>query len=66
MCICIGGPHNHTIAAIATSMKQCNTDEFRAYQRQVMANNAAFATELMRLGYVLVSGGTDNHLVGSD
>eukprot|EP00611_Tribonema_gayanum_P014032 TRINITY_DN252_c0_g1_i10.p1 TRINITY_DN252_c0_g1~~TRINITY_DN252_c0_g1_i10.p1 ORF type:complete len:500 (-),score=191.79 TRINITY_DN252_c0_g1_i10:592-2091(-) len=58
-----GGPHNHTIAALATALKQANTLEFKAYQKQVMKNSSALADALMGMGYQLVSGGTDNHLL---
>ena len=58
-----GGPHNHTIAALATTLKQAATPEFYEYQKQVMANSAAFADALSERGFELVSGGTDNHLV---
>jgi len=58
-----GGPHNHTIAALATALKQAATPAFKEYQTQVMANSAHFANELMARKYALVSGGTDNHLV---
>lgn len=58
-----GGPHNHTISALATALKQANTPEFKEYQKQVLKNNFAYAAKLSSLGYELVSGGTDNHLV---
>jgi glycine hydroxymethyltransferase len=58
-----GGPHNHTIGALATCLKQANTPEFVEYQKQVLKNSASMAKELNSLGYNLVSGGTDNHLV---
>jgi glycine hydroxymethyltransferase len=58
-----GGPHNHTIAALATCLKQVNTPEFVDYQKQVMKNCNRFAEELQSRGYKLVSGGTDNHLL---
>merc|ERR1711937_60265 len=58
-----GGPHNHTIGALATCLKQADTPEFVTYQKQVMKNSSAFADKLNQLGYSLVSGGTDNHLV---
>ena len=58
-----GGPHNHTIGALATCLKQANTPEFVEYQKQVLKNSACFAKRLNELGYTLVSGGTDNHLV---
>lgn len=58
-----GGPHNHTITALATALKQAASPEFKTYQDQVMKNSAALAKALMSKGYVLVSGGTENHLV---
>ena len=58
-----GGPHNHTIGALATCLKQAATPEFVEYQKQVLANCKRLADELQKLGYSLVSGGTDNHLV---
>ncbi|KAI8467850.1 MAG: serine hydroxymethyltransferase 3 [Monoraphidium minutum] len=58
-----GGPHNHTISALAVALKMANTEEFRGYQRQVVANCKALAARLTKLGYTIVSGGTDNHLV---
>jgi glycine hydroxymethyltransferase len=58
-----GGPHNHTIGALATCLKQAATPEFVEYQKQVLKNCARLAEELIKLGYKLVSGGTDNHLV---
>lgn len=58
-----GGPHNHTIAALATALKQAASPDFKAYAAQVLANSAAFAKALQGRGYALVSGGTDNHLV---
>jgi glycine hydroxymethyltransferase len=58
-----GGPHNHTIGALATCLKQAATPEFVVYQKQVLKNAARLADELIKLGYNLVSGGTDNHLV---
>lgn len=58
-----GGPHNHTISALATCLKQANEPAFKDYQKQVLKNSFALAAKLMSLGYELVSGGTDNHLV---
>jgi len=58
-----GGPHNHTIGALATALKQVNTAEFKEYQSQVLKNAKRLAEELLKKGYKLVSGGTDNHLV---
>ncbi len=58
-----GGPHNHTIGALAVALRQASTPEFVEYQRRVLRNCAALADELQRRGYDIVSGGTDNHLV---
>lgn len=58
-----GGPHNHTIGALSTALKQANTAEFVEYQKQVLSNSSRLAKELTSSGYELVSGGTDNHLV---
>jgi len=58
-----GGPHNHTITALATALKQANSPEFVSYQKQVLKNSATLASVLLSKGYVLVGGGTDNHLI---
>ncbi|XP_059991315.1 serine hydroxymethyltransferase, cytosolic isoform X2 [Lagenorhynchus albirostris] len=58
-----GGPHNHAIAGVAVALKQAMTPEFRLYQRQVLANCRALAETLMALGYKVVTGGSDNHLI---
>ena len=58
-----GGPHNHTITALAVALKQAKTQEFKEYQQQVLKNAKALSDKLSALGYVIVSGGTDNHLV---
>jgi len=58
-----GGPFMHMIAAKAVCFRECLTDEFKAYARQIVANAAWLAETLQGRGYKLVSGGTDNHLV---
>lgn len=58
-----GGPHNHTISALAVALKMANTEEFRQYQAQVVANCAALCARMQALGYKVVSDGTDNHLI---
>ena len=58
-----GGPLMHTIAAKAVCFKEAMTEEFRTYQRQVVANARTLASVLGSLGYRIVSGGTDNHLL---
>ncbi|EAU83923.1 glycine hydroxymethyltransferase [Coprinopsis cinerea okayama7 len=60
---CQGGPHNNTIAAIATALKQVASPEWKAYAKQVVANARALAETLVGHGYKLQTGGTDNHLV---
>ena len=58
-----GGPLMHVIAAKAVSFKQAMTPEFKEYQKQIIKNAKTLAEKLMELGYNLVSGGTDNHLM---
>ena len=57
-----GGPLLHIIAAKAVCFGEALTDEFKAYQTQLLANSKAFAEALLEEGFDLVSGGTDNHL----
>jgi len=57
------GPLMHVIAAKAIAFKEAMTEDFRAYQRQIIANCQALAAELIQQGFRLVTGGTDNHLV---
>jgi len=61
-----GGPHNHAIAGIAVAMKHATSTEFKQYQRQVVLNAQALAAGLADLGYKIVTGGTDNHIVHVD
>ncbi|MCJ1310864.1 glycine hydroxymethyltransferase shm1 [Agyrium rufum] len=67
-----GGPHNHTITALAVALKQAQSAEFKEYQQTVLLNAKALAKRLGAskteggLGYTIVSGGTDNHLVLAD
>ena len=58
-----GGPLMHVIAAKAICFKEALAQGFRAYQAQIVRNAKALAEELLALGFRLVSGGTDNHLV---
>ena len=58
-----GGPHNHTIAALAVALKQAQTPDFKEYQTQVLKNCKRMSEALLSRKYSLVSGGTDNHLV---
>lgn len=58
-----GGPLEHVIAGKAVAFGEALTDEFKAYQKQIILNSAAMADEFGKLGIKLVSGGTDNHLM---
>lgn len=58
-----GGPHNHTITALAVALKAACEPTFQAYQAQVLANAQAMATSLVSLGYTLATGGTDTHML---
>lgn len=58
-----GGPHNHTITALAVALKQALAPEYKQYQEAVLTNSFALADHMMGYGYDLVSGGTDNHLM---
>ncbi len=58
-----GGPLMHIIAAKAVAFREALTDEWRAYQGQVVRNARALAGALLARGYRLVSGGTDTHLL---
>jgi len=58
-----GGPLMHVIAAKAVALKEALTPEWRAYQRQIVANASALAEALKAKGYRLVTGGTDTHLM---
>ena len=60
---CQGGPHNNAIAGVGTALLEAQAPEFKAYIQQVKANANAMAERLVELGYSLVTGGTDNHLV---
>ncbi|MBB6091538.1 glycine hydroxymethyltransferase [Povalibacter uvarum] len=57
-----GGPLMHVIAAKAVALLEALQPDFKAYQMQVLANARAMAGALMKRGYKIVSGGTDNHL----
>ena len=57
-----GGPLMHVIAAKAVALLEALQPEFKSYQQQVLNNSRAMADALMKRGYNIVSGGTDNHL----
>ncbi|MDP3963625.1 MAG: serine hydroxymethyltransferase [bacterium] len=61
-----GGPHLHSIAGIGAALEEALKPSFAAYAGQIVKNARALADELIRLGYVLVTGGTDTHLLLMD
>lgn len=58
-----GGPLMHVIAAKAVCFGEALQDDFKSYQKQVLKNAKAMAEQFAEMGYNLVSGGTDNHLM---
>jgi glycine hydroxymethyltransferase len=58
-----GGPLMHVVAAKAVAFKEAQQPEWKAYQKQIVANAAALAAALTGEGFRLVSGGTDTHLM---
>ena len=58
-----GGPLEHIIAGKAVCAEEAMTDEYKAYIHQVVVNCKALCDEFIKLGYKVVTGGTDNHLV---
>ncbi len=58
-----GGPHDNQTAAIAQCLYEATQPSFKKYGHQVVKNAKALAHELTKLGFTLVSGGTDNHLM---
>ncbi len=58
-----GGPLMHVIAAKAVAFKEALDPSFKEYAQQVIKNCKALADELTKLGFTLISGGTDNHLI---
>lgn len=58
-----GGPHQNQIAATAVALKEAQSASFKKYAKQVKLNATALSKELSKLGWRIVSGGTDSHLV---
>ncbi len=58
-----GGPHENTIAAVAVALEEAMRPAFKVYAKQVIKNAQTLAKELSRLGWRIVSSGTDNHLL---
>jgi glycine hydroxymethyltransferase len=61
-----GGPHMNQTAAIAVALKEAMTPAFKKYAKQVVKNTIALSSELSKLGWRIVSGGTDSHLILMD
>jgi glycine hydroxymethyltransferase len=61
-----GGPHDHINAAKAVAFGEALRPEFKDYARQVKKNASVLAEEIIKLGYRVMSGGTDNHLIVVD
>lgn len=61
-----GGPHEHIIAAKAVGFGENLKPEFKEYAKQVIKNSKLLSEEFVRLGYRVLSGGTDNHLIVVD
>lgn len=58
-----GGPHEHSIAALAIALKEADTQGFKEYSKQVVKNAQTLAEVLLGMDYDIVSGGTDTHLL---
>jgi glycine hydroxymethyltransferase len=58
-----GGPHMHTITALAVALAEADTAEFVDYAKQIVKNAKRLSEKLIGYGFNLVSGGTDNHLM---
>lgn len=58
-----GGPHDNQTAAIAVALKEASSPTFKKYGQQIVKNSKALAKELVKYGFNLISGGTDNHLL---
>ena len=58
-----GGPHENQIAAVATQLREVQTPEFKEYIKQVRLNAQTLSSALEGLGFTIVTGGTENHLM---
>lgn len=61
-----GGPHDHITAAKAVAFGEALKDEFKQYAAQVISNAKVLSDEMQKMGYKVISGGTDNHLIVVD
>ena len=58
-----GGPHINQMAGVAVALKEASTGDFKKYAKQVLKNAQTLAGELSKLGWRIISGGTDSHLI---
>jgi len=58
-----GGPHENNIAATAVALAEAMKPDFKKYAKQVVKNAKTLANELKKLGWYVISGGTDSHLI---
>ncbi|MCX6757361.1 MAG: serine hydroxymethyltransferase [Candidatus Nomurabacteria bacterium] len=58
-----GGPHENNIAGVAIALKEADTPAFKKYAKQVVKNAQTLSKELQKLGWKIISGGTDSHLI---
>jgi glycine hydroxymethyltransferase len=58
-----GGPHDNQTAAIAVALLEASSPAFKKYAAQIVSNSKALAKELNSLGFGLISGGSENHLI---
>jgi glycine hydroxymethyltransferase len=61
-----GGPHENNIAGVAVALQEAMKPDFKKYARQVIKNAKVLAKELQKLGWHIISGGTDSHLILMD
>jgi glycine hydroxymethyltransferase len=61
-----GGPHENNVAGVAIALKEASTPAFKQYAKQVVKNAKILASELQKLGWHIISGGTDSHLILMD
>lgn len=61
-----GGPHMNAVAAVAVALNEANTPAFKQYAAQVVKNARILSDELKKLGWRIISGGTDSHLILMD
>jgi glycine hydroxymethyltransferase len=61
-----GGPHANNIAAVAVALEEARSAKFKDYAKQIVKNSKILANELKKLGWRIISGGTDTHLLMID